>query len=250
MERDDLESVYRRIQKLLAIAADSRGNPQEAASAAAMAHRTMLKYQISEGDVLVQKLRAGEDMGEDVFVSRVGASKIARRGVPRFANLICLQVARMTQTRVTLSSAETDIGHEACIKFMGFLPDVKIAVYTMSYLQGEVMRLRREFFTSSTYKLLGRSSVRSYVNGVALGIVSVLRAVCEEQEAQSRAPSSDSHALVMAKTSIVSERYGSQKSRSFNARTNHVTSMGYADGNRVQMHSGLEQTEDSTLMIT
>ena len=69
---ENLEGVMRRIQKLLAIANDGRGDPNEAASAAAMAEKMMRKYQLDNADIVAAVLmHAASAMGanlEDISV--------------------------------------------------------------------------------------------------------------------------------------------------------------------------------------
>lgn len=64
---ENLEGVLRRIQKLLAIANDSRANPEEAAAAASMAHKIMQKYQIDHTEVIMAEINRGDSMSKQHF---------------------------------------------------------------------------------------------------------------------------------------------------------------------------------------
>lgn len=206
-----MDAVMRRIEKLLAMARDTRGNSNEAAAAAAMAARVMKKHQLSEADVVIAKMKAGDDLDTSTVVPTLAEWKEPLKRVPRWASLLATQVSRLTECRAVLSWVETAKGREACVRFMGFAPDVKLAAYMMSYLQGEIRRFRADFIGTYTYKEKGFTALRSYTDGLTIGISSVLQEEIDEalaEAAAAAATAATSCALVVAKAAAIAERFG------------------------------------------
>ena len=68
MTTENLESVIRRVQKLLAIAEHERSDPNEAAAAAGMAEKIMRKYQLDYSAVIITALKKGDDLSTENIV--------------------------------------------------------------------------------------------------------------------------------------------------------------------------------------
>ena len=239
---DNLESVMRRIEKLLAIARDTRANTQEAAAAAAMAAKIMHKYQVEEADVIMVKLKAGTEMGEDAVVPTLAEWKEPLLRVPRWAGALAVAIANLTDTKAAASIVTTPKGKEACISFMGFKPDVALAVYMLKYLQGVIRGLREDFKSSHTYKLQGVASLRAYTAGVANGIIEMMNEEIAAAKTEADAkPGKPLYELVVAKAKAVEERYGKMKTRQskYEGNMNGYAS-GLTDGRAVSINKGID----------
>jgi hypothetical protein len=120
-EIDNKEAVLRRIQKLLAIAADDRANPNEAASAAGMAEKIMRKYQIEQSEVIMTSLKAGDDLGmsESVASAKTNGTKV--KIVPPWAGMLSVAVGRFNDCGVRIGR---NAAGDACVRFYGFTADV------------------------------------------------------------------------------------------------------------------------------
>ena len=251
-DKENLSAVMRRIEKLLAMASDTRGNSNEAAAAAAMAARVMKKHQLSEADIVIAKMKAGDDLESSCVVPTLAEWKEPLKRVPRWASLLATMVARLTETKAVLSKTHTAKGSEACVCFMGFSPDVKLAIYMMQYLQKEFRRFRADFTGTYTYKEKGFTALRSYTDGLTIGICAVLQeeidAVAAEEAAA--ASSSTSTAIVVAKAAAITERFGE-----FGAGKKVVMTPkegfheGVRDGKTITINKGLDAPAPSSSQL-
>jgi hypothetical protein len=128
MESKDRERILERIRKMLAMA-EGQGNVNEAATAAAMAEKTMRHYQISEAEVLVEQLDKGDV--EDVWVDN------GTRSMPTWVDWIAVGVARAVECEVTRGRGSH--------RFYGVGGDAYVAAEMMKYLVKEVHRLAKKF---------------------------------------------------------------------------------------------------------
>lgn len=204
----DQESLMRRIDKLLAIARHERSNAAEAASAANMAVKLMKKYQISEGDVLIAKLKAGDGLiAGDVIPTLANWNEPLKR-VPLWAARLAVAVARLTDTQVVMATTPTKKGSEVCLRFRGYGPDVQLAIYVMTFLQTNMRRHRADFMKSYTYKEKGLTSLRSYTDGLTFGMIDAIQAKIRENESDAEVSGSASSALVVAKEAAIAAHFG------------------------------------------
>lgn len=256
--RGDLDAVMRRIEKLLALAGDSRANPNEAAAAAAMAERVMAKYQIEIADVIIAKMKSGEGMGGEDIIPTLADWPEPLLRVPKWASLLATKVARFTETRGWLNRTKTAKGYEACLRFSGFKPDVMLAIYMMSYFQTVMRSLRDDFKKTGTYKLRGVASLRAYTDGLAYGIMENLDIEIERREVERKNASlgvngpSDSRELVLvdAKRRAVDEAFGEQKTKKTTINTEAGFSAGVRDGRNVSVKKPLENNGNPADSIT
>lgn len=248
-EIENMDAVLRRIEKLLALSRDGRGNSNEAAAAAAMAARVMKKHQLSEADVVIAKMKAGDELERAFVIPTLAEWKEPLKRVPRWASLLATQIGALTETRPSITFTRTDKGQEVCICFEGFSPDVKLAVYMLMYLQGEFRRFRAEFVTTYTYKTVGFSALRSYTDGLTMGTIGVLQdeinAMAEEAAAAMTA--STSTALVVAKAAAIAERFGPRaEGKKVKIMPRQGYSAGLRDGQSISIKKAIETTPGST----
>lgn len=246
---ENIDSVMRRIQKLLAIAEDGRGDPNEAASAASMAEKIMRKYQIEHADVILRALKNEQDClstADCVATAKTNGTKVQQ--TPLWANWLAVGVAKFTE--VGARGARTPKG-EACIRFFGFKNDVQVAEWMYNYLVSTVNRLVNEFKeTDSSYLVWGRKAANSYRLGVARGILHQL-----EKETVSKAEemtSATGTALVLAKKQAITERWSdvfeTKPSKTSVARGSAFAS-GMRDGATVDIHRrGVTGQKESPLL--
>lgn len=240
-QRETPDAVLRRIEKLLAMAADKRGNANESAAAAAMAARLMQKYQLDEADIIIGKMKAGADICHEDYVPTLAEWKEPLKRVPRWASILTTQIAKLTETQACLAKTETNKGLEACVRFMGFCPDVKLAIYTIMYLQAEVRRHRAEFLETYTYKAKGFTALRSYTDGLIIGICTVLQEEIDAREAERRT-NSTSTALVVAKNGAIEAQYGPPlKTKEVKITPKAGFNQGVEDGKAITIRKALPQ---------
>lgn len=229
---ENLESVMRRIQKLLAIAGDDRANPEEAAAAAGMAERIMRKYQLEHADVILESLKKGDDMHKEdcVASAKTNGTRIVK--VPPWAQWIAVETAKVNDCGckvVTTQSGDTGI------QFYGFRQDVMVAKFTYEYLIGTLLRLCNEFKNTPAY--YDRSSVDSYRKGVATGIYTNLRKLRAAKEQENRTNTTGT-ALVVAKERAVAEYGGEFKTKKSSSTTRNSSAFGAGvrDGSKVDVN--------------
>lgn len=250
--KENVEGVMRRLEKLLAISKDHRADANEAAAAAAMAAKLMLKYQISEADAIISRLVKGEDMGQDGFVATFRRDGTPVKQVPQWASIIGLAVARLTGTRASLSRNPKG---EAVVLFMGYIPDVKTAISAMSYLQTSMDNLRRDFMETYTYKNVGVTSLNSYTKGLSNGVAAMLEENMKSNQtemAEELKIGSQGNALVVAKSAAIDEKFGEQKTKSMTSAVTDEDSAlkGYADGKNIKIRAAVESSVAPVALIT
>lgn len=228
---ENLDSVMRRIAKLLAIAGDDRANPEEASAAAGMAERIMRKYQIEHADVIMEQLKKGDDMhAETCPLGKRVESKKDFTVVPPWAQWIAVQVAKVNGAgcKIVLSPTGAKV-----IQFYGFKQDVMVAKYMFDYLASTVLRLFMEFKKTGA----DRHASDSYRKGVATGIYSNLMRQQKEKDQELRT-STTGTALVVAKASAVAEYGGEFKTKksSTTTRNGDAFGAGVKDGRAVDVN--------------
>lgn len=248
---DNLASILRRVEKLLAIAGDDRANPEEAAAAAGMAERIMRKYQIDHADIILSSLKRGDDMEEVRCVAkgRVASTDCRITRVPAWAQWMAVRIAQLNETNLRISSTPEG---EACVNFQGFGADAKLAGYTFNYLVAATNRLCAAFRSSPQFLVMGRAAANSYRNGVALGICSSLEAAIKAKLAETAAASVSGRSLVVVKAQAVAERFGELKTKkgSVTTRVASAFSSGVAAGREVNVNTrGIGSSGSPSLRI-
>lgn len=230
---DNLDSIMRRVQKLLAIAQDDRANPNEAAAAAGMAERIMRKYQIDHSELIIKELKAGADLetSECLCTAKTNGTKV--ESVPLWASWMASAVADFNDCGAQIA---TNSNREKVVRFYGYAGDVQVAKYMLDYLVATTLRLCREFKTTEDYAVYGRSGLASYRSGVASGICSAVRALIEVKEQEQ---ASTGTALVVVKQDAIVAKYGEvfgKKSSKTKTTSGHNFSAGFQDGRKVDVN--------------
>jgi len=245
---DNLESVMRRVQKLLAIAQDDRANPNEAAAAAGMAERIMRKYQLEESDIIIRDIKAGTDLETADCITSAKTNGTKVETVPLWASWIATLVSAFNDCGARIVRNDNS---EEVVRFFGYKGDVQLAKYMLDYLVSTTLRLCNEFKTTDLYKVQGRKAVNSYRQGVSSGICASLLTLINEKQAQQQTQST-STALVVVKQDAIVAKYGEvfstrkSKSKVSDGAARH---MGYQDGKRVDVaRRGIEGSQSQGLL--
>lgn len=223
----DLEAVLRRVQKLLAIANDSRANPNEAAAAASQAERIMRKYQVDHADVIAAQLKT-EDAFDQVDVGGTMDPDAYARSTTTWAGMLGLAVAKLNDCKATWERSER-LG--VCLRFSGYKSDVQVAQWTYLYIVNQMANSLREHQARTG---AGRKQSEDYRKGFVVAVCGNIGKEIERKK-QEMATTSSSRALVLAKSQAVVERFGKQPERRnrFSSGADYHT--GHAHGQRVDL---------------
>lgn len=234
----DRAKAIDKVQKLLAMANDARGNENEAANAASAAEKLMRKYQISAAEVIMEELTHDEAFYQEFAPAQFGldgsCTDFAKR-CPKPTGVIAIGVAEAFDIRVSL--VYTAYGLRAL--FSGYHLDVQLGVWIYGYLNQTMQRLAAEQPAAS------RDDFRA---GVAATLQRRLYAIRTERDAenqqhdQAAVPGSvtvgTAVALYDAKKSAVDERFGEQQKRQNKTGIKDMGaySAGAAAAERINLH--------------
>lgn len=251
MSNTELDGVMRRLEKLLAIANDTRANQAEAAAAAKMAENVMRKYQIEHADALRSEF---ERKSADTFATADcvaimkrdinGKGEHRNRKVPGWGSWLAFEVAKLNDCEIRFGYAD-----RAVIRFFGYKPDVQVASWTFDYLVGCMIGDIRAW-----QKAYPRSKAESesYRRGFVLSLCSMLKAERRKKEAEMQAAVS-SRALVVVKAQAVAEHFGTFSYGTAKRSTiseGDAYRRGMEAGSKVSMRQGVgSSTSNATLRI-
>jgi len=232
MTAENLESVKRRVQKLLAIAEHERSDPNEAAAAAGMAEKIMRKYQLDYADVIMAALKKGDDLSTEDIVCTAKTNGTKTKVVSTWVGMIAVAVAELTECGCRASWTEE---FEACVRFFGYTADVQLASWMLGYLVATTNRLCDEYKKTDEYMIGGRRILNSYRQGVSIGITQAIRALvaAKKSEVQTNAGTS----LMVVKQDAIAAKYGEFKTRTPKTKVSHGESFfqGLSDGRKVDI---------------
>jgi hypothetical protein len=201
---ENLDSIMRRVKKLLAIAEDSRGDPNECAAAARMAESIMRKYQIDHADAISVELQteAAFDTGD------VGSTlDPERRSVEAagWAGRLAVAVAKLYDAQARYVRT---VRYGKTLRFSGYKVDVEMARYTYLFIVNSMAAASRAYL-KDTYGA-GRAAGEAFRQGYIAAVCSKLAALRREKDAEMQQASS-SRALVLNKANAVAAHFGSVK---------------------------------------
>ena len=199
---ENLEAVMRRIKKLLAIAEDSRGDPNECAAAARMAESIMRKYQIDHADVISAELQR-EDAFDSTFVGTTMDPEGASKEASGWAGILAVQVANLYDCQARYSWSAK---HGKSLKFSGYKLDTELARQTYVFIVNNMAAASRLYLKENRWagRREGESFRNGYIAAVNASIKDMIRAKRAEME-----QASSSRSLVIVKANAVAERFGS-----------------------------------------
>ena len=230
-DKDLHAATLRRVQKLLAIANDTRADANEAAAAASQAEKIMRKFQLEHTDVLAEQLRtAGGGMGRRKV--RANWRLDHAKTVPVWASWIGVRVAQLHDCIVSISTHEK---FGACLQFSGHEDDTQIAEWTLEYLlnalQSAATRFQREADRS-------KADSASYRRGFALALCQNLQNAKRAKDQEVSEGAATGRSLVVLKMQVVAEHFGPAKYKtqtSSSISSGDGYARGRADGNKIDV---------------
>lgn len=207
MAPENLDSILRRVQKLLAIAQDERANVNEAAAAAKMAEGIMRKYQLDHSDVIMTSLKTGDDIIHSdhtaYYDTNVPADHIAKT-IPSWA----AQIAAMLAPWLDCGARITQTAQGKRVRFYGMRQDVMLCGWMYEYLLG-IVRSQCRIFLKANKDATKNGLVASFRRGITSGINAELGRMTAEKEAeQAKATESTGRDLVVMKWDAIVKKYG------------------------------------------
>lgn len=201
-EDTELQAVMRRVQKLLAIAADSRANPAEAASAARMAERVMRKYQLEHADVVAEQLKSMDNFHHEEVSPTLDLDAAGAHRVPLWSQSLGNYIAAFMDCKFCLAIDRSGLRN---LRYMGIRSDVTVALWLHRYIVSNLNRCAEQFVAEhpGARKAHTSSFRRGYVAAVCLA----LDEATQEKRAEMQAESG-SRALVVAKDRAVADHFG------------------------------------------
>lgn len=199
----DLESVMRRIAKLLAIAGDSRGDANECAAAARMAESVMRKYQIDHADVLTVELNRGDaESFDDCDVGSTLNPEGYSREASGWAGILAVHVAKLHDCQARYTHTEA---HGKTIRFSGFAVDAQLAKATYIYLVNQMVAATKRFGGGRS---MNEAFRRGYCASLGQSLKDALAAKRREMQ-----EASQSRSLMIVKADAVAKHFGAVKYR-------------------------------------
>ena len=181
MER---ESVLEKIRGLLSKTVESGCTEHEALAALAKARAMMDAYEVTEADLALIKEQGAMLHTDDA------------KDFHQIRSRLAMAVSNFTETQVY-----RDI-HKKLV-FVGTKPDVELATYLLDALQVFVLGELTDYLAS---RIIVKYGKRRVINGFVLGATQRISDRLRELVTQSRAKqTSTSHALVVAKTSVIAD---------------------------------------------
>ncbi len=230
LNNTELANVMRRVQKLLAIAQDSRADANEAAAAASQAEKIMRKYQIDNADVISASFR--NKTAAAGMMKRAQCSANMKRDDPKrpplkknpaWAGWLGYRLAMLYDVQVLYCFKA---GH-ASVEFRGYEADVDMAAFTFDYLVSALIGAMKAYQRSGVKR--SKVESESYRRGFVLALCVSLQRMKEDKDEEMNSVSS-SRALVVLKMQAVDEHYGEAKYGTAKASKATVIGSAYAAG--------------------
>lgn len=235
---DNLDAIYKRLKKLLAMSED-KSSPAEAANAAAMAENIMRKYQIDQADVIFKELDDGKQ--EHFGTADVGSRfNQAARGVlngDRILSTLSVAVARLNDAQA-LFIQDSFFGR--MIRFRGYKPDVEVCRFTFRYIMGTMQRSAN----------VCKDPSFEFKQGFVTAVIEILKQAKTDKdlEAQSNV---GSRSLIIVKSDAVGKFFGDvryAKTSVSGGTASH--NQGYAEGKKMDvLRRGVNHTSTSRTAI-
>lgn len=217
---NNLKDIYRRLTKLLAIANDTRANPAEAAAAARQAANIMTKYQIDNADLIVSDLKQGQNFD---YFDVVGSHDLTKTKVTKtapWAGKLAVAIAQLNDAQAIIV---TDPIFGKMIRFRGYAPDVEVCKFTYRYIVGSMNRAAATKYPPPGY-------YEGYISAVNEALRQALSAKQEDRFV-------DSRALVVIKSTSVTQYFGEVRYSSSNTYTSASGfAEGYQKGQKLNVH--------------
>lgn len=216
--------ILERVQKLLAMAADT-SSPNEAAIAARRAEALMRKHQLDQVDVMVKNLDGDSvEISTVDHVSTIYGANYKATGMPGWISVIAVAAAVMNECEVDRQGGLT--------RFYGVAGDAQVAAEIFRFLIQETSRLAKKFQGS-------RGSKNSFRMGCAGELQHRCKEIADERKRQFEETSSGKE-LVILKKALIEQNAGREfnySSRGSNVRDGHAYNAGREAGSRVNLNA-------------
>lgn len=233
-----VESVIRKIRKLLETAEHQETNENLAAAAAAKARELLSKYNLSLAEIKAEDVQDTLQVGPHGYVMG--------KKVPRWCQYLSSQVAEVFDCFVYISTLRGT--RQKTLIFVGTEADGQVAVYTFEYLVRELLRLYerskddlKQWFPDRSLQTMRTD----YLNGATSRVNELLR---EHHQAIKQREQEQCSALVVYKKNSL-EKYLKnlhlRKQQNSKRRDDYaVYSKGYSDGKQIKIREGVASTRN------
>lgn len=203
---DEMKSVMRRINKLMAMAEDGRGNENEASSAALMAAKLMEKYQIDNKELIIARLKNENEFGEEVYESSSSSNR-------KWVGYLQVAIHYLFDVKVSRFKNRKGMSY----RFQGFKDDVEVASYAFESLINKVIA------EANTCNRAGKISGVGGSASFKIGAASEIQRRAKKMKIARNQKTSGIYEIVLAKDDAISRYFGNQRFKS--------TSYGFSNQN-------------------
>lgn len=224
--KTELDNILRRVQKLLAIANDGRGNANEAAAAASQAERIMRKYQIDHADIIEASLHR-EDSFDQVDVSGTMNPEASAKSTTTWAGMLGLAIGRLHDCKASWARSNGNV----VLRYSGYKSDTQVARWTHLYIVGQLRQALKAYQRESGAT---RAMSEDFRKGFVVAVVANIKEAIKLKQAE-MATSATSRDLVVRKADAVAERFGAQKQQTNRYSRGSSFGDGHARGSRVDV---------------
>ena len=232
-DRDRTRALHK-IQKLLRLAKDGRGNVTEAETALRQAQALMAKFNIDDAEATAKDIHNNPDAIIKAWCKAGFHVHAAQRRIPRWGNVLAFGVATLYKCRVAIQR----VGDKGLmIMFGGYHTDVQVACWTYDYLMDCIRRASEDFEqliltgTAEQQQAVGldpvavqrlesahsRTRMNRFRMGMATELQNRLYALAEER-ATAQSQHVASKALVVTKASALDAHFGKERIKVLNRR--------------------------------
>jgi hypothetical protein len=230
--------ILDRIRKLLAMSEDS-SSPHEAAIAATRASKLMQKYNLDSSAV-----RLKEGVTQDDTTTQQAERGYGR--IPAWYTMLLVPVAELHDCHVRYTSryGTGPNAIEKVAEFLGVDSDPEVCGYVFDYICSQVELLSAKYKRDNPH--LTRADTNDYRNGLAAGILQVIREMIREKAEAEREVSTGTE-LMIVKRDIVAKKFNVKYQNSTRrARANHHRQRGTQDGSNVRIRQGVGNSSANT----
>lgn len=236
---ENIDSIMRRLNKLLALA-EGNANEHESAAAAMQAAKIMERYRIEHTDLYLAKFQ-DDDEFDSVLVG--GSTKTYK-----WVGFTATAVAKLLGVRVHSVQKYENGKKVKYIRFQGFKEDVKVAEWTFNYLCQNIKNAGEQYRIQNPG--CGLSATNTFRQGMSIKISNRVNEYLEQQKRE-RSGTSSGTALEIAKDAAVTQRFGPNQFRRSRVsyRDEHAMNAGMDAGNKVDIfRRGLTRDNDSSTL--
>ena len=214
---ENLDTILRRIDKLMSMAERTEGNENEAATAAMMAAKLMEKYQIDNQDIIIRRL---SDANEFCETQIYDDKKVAKKWI----GILSIAIHYLFDVNVTLQvKSKNPLTQKASVKytFRGFKDDVAVAIYAFDSLMNMVILEAKKCLNQGKISGAGSTDVFKFA------AVSEIQRRAKVLSAERHSVASGSRELMLAKGVAVANHFGKQRTVTNRSQTSNSDAEAY-----------------------